>query len=89
MALRRLAFSGLFYLAVGIAIVLGGKLAPSGPCTPGGDFVAIFLGGWASVGLFLKNGWQLLVGDKSRKYSLALHGVLSISWIIIVFRVAA
>ena len=88
-ALRSLAWSSLFYVGMVALVWTGGKVAPSGPCTPGGDVLALALAGVASLLLCLKNAVQVLRGNKTHRYSLALHGLISLNYVILYWRVTA
>lgn len=71
----------LFYIVYVIAILIGDKMAPSGPCTPGLGFFLFILLIPISVFLFLKDLYKYYrEPDKSGLYCILIHPLM---WLLL------
>ncbi|MEY2629769.1 MAG: hypothetical protein RLZZ469_665 [Bacteroidota bacterium] len=67
----------LFYVVYVIAILIGDKMAPSGPCTPGLGFFLFLLLIPISIILLLKDIYKYYrEPGKSRLYSILIHPLI-------------
>ena len=79
---RKTGLTILFYVSAASLIFILDKATPSGPCTPGLGILAFMLLPFISSFLLISNFVKTYKGDKTNKFSLLIHFLFLIGFVI-------